>query len=257
MEYSSFDDILESADVILTGEIKNISSHPDYDEYDVQVSSVKKGNVGDSVDVRNYFFEYTYEYNNVQGEGRTSTEYEIGESYVFILQCIENVYEKRYVIISDAYIPISNDGVSTVLSNEIKGVGDPVSYINSYEFNNESGDGRNLSLDYIKSSDLKEIAEKSDYIVKVRLKELYHSTDVVDVYSCDVLQDLKGKIHMDGDSRIIIPFFKKTVKADEEYVVLLNTDSKDSNIYMLSSKNSVYDAADGEKFVSMLKGEKR
>lgn len=72
------------------------------------------------------------------------------------------------------------------------------------------------------------------------MEELLRSTDVVDVYICDVTELIKGDFI--SNNQIIIPFFKDTVKKGNSYIVCLDSESEDSIIYTLSSKNSVIDA---------------
>lgn len=250
--YSGFDDILETSDIILTGTIKNIIKFNEYDEYNVNITNVKKGDVKGNIKIRNYLFNYSYSYNNTEYSGRTNTNYKEGETYVFVLQHIENVYEDKYIILSDVYIPIADIQTSAVLSKKIDNIDNPVNYIKTYNFKNDGGKGESLSVEYIKNDDLKTIVKESGYIVEVSLNELYRSTDTVDVYLCDVDECIKGNINMSEKNQIIIPFFKNTVKHKKKYIVQLNSDTNDSYIYFLSSKNSVQDIDEKDKIIKLL-----
>lgn len=79
------------------------------------------------------------------------------------------------------------------------------------------------------------------------LRELLHSTEVVDVYICSVTESIKGDMSTMSDNTVIIPFFRNTVEVGRGYVVCVDSDSKDSIIYTLSSKNSVMDLNKIEK----------
>lgn len=252
--YEGFDSILENADVIVTGTVNNIVIHDEYDQYDeyfVSILDTKKGDDMEQIAIRNYLSEYTYMDDEKGETGKTNLNYEIGKSYIFILQHIRNVYEDMYIIMSDAYIPLENVQKSTVLSKELRDIEDCEAYIDQYHFKNIQGKGIQLSIDYIESSQEKEIVAHSKYIAKVEVNELYRSTEVVDVYACSVVDILKGKINA-AENQIIIPFFKDTVEIGEIYLVCLNSDRDDAIIYTLSSKNSVFEASKFESIKNMV-----
>ena len=249
--FEGFDNILEDADVIATGTVNNIVIHDEYDEYFVTILNTKKGDDMEQITVRNYLCEYTYMDDNKGRIGKSNLNYEIGKSYIFILQHIRNVYEDMYIIMSDAYIPLENAQNSTVLSKELRDIEDCEAYIDQYHFKNIQGKGIQLSIDYIESSQEKEIVMHSKYIAKVEVNELYRSTEIVDVYACSVVDILKGKINA-AENQIIIPFFKDTVEIGEIYLVCLNSDRDDAIIYTLSSKNSVFEASKFESIKNMV-----
>ena len=249
--FEGFDNILEDADVIATGTVNNIVIHDEYDEYFVTILNTKKGDDMEQITVRNYLCEYTYMDDNKGRIGKSNLNYEIGKSYIFILQHIRNVYEDMYIIMSDAYIPLENAQNSTVLSKELRDIEDCEAYIDQYHFKNIQGKGIQLSIDYIESSQEKEIVAHSKYIAKVEVNELYRSTEVVDVYACSVVDILKGKINT-AENQMIIPFFKDTVEIGEIYLVCLNSDRDDAIIYTLSSKNSVFESSKFESIKNMV-----
>lgn len=103
MEYSSFNELLEAADVVLIGSVNDIIVHDQYDEYSIEVSKVYKGEANEEISIRNYLLDYYYVNNGQEYNGMTNVNYEVGKCYVFVLQYIENVYEKRYAILGDIY----------------------------------------------------------------------------------------------------------------------------------------------------------
>lgn len=250
--YDGFDNVLEDSDIIVTGEVQEIIIHNLYDEYTVKVTDTHKGEAIDNITVRNYLYDYSYSYEGTDGSGRTNTNYKEGQSYIFVLQHISNVYEDQYVILSDVYIPINNIESSTVLSGKIEDISNPKSYIKDYKFKNKNGKGNQLSLDYIKSDKVKDIVENSKYIVDVEVKEHCRSTDVVDVYLCNVIEVFKGDVTTTEENQIIIPFFKNTVEIGKSYVVNLTSDTEDALIYSLSSKNSVMEENEKGKLKKMI-----
>ena len=96
------------------------------------------------------------------------------------------------------------------------------------------------AINQIESIDEKLIIDESDVIIKVKIGDLYSSTDLVDVFACGVLQTIKGEVNTTSENEILVPFFKDTVMQGEEYVVCLHAESNDTLVYTLSSKNSVY-----------------
>lgn len=240
MNYTEFDDILECADNIVEGKIKQINSYESYDEYIVTVESLYKGEAFKEISIRNYFINYVYNDGEKVVNGSTNLNYETGNSYVFVLQHIKNVYEDKYVILADTYLPVSDMKSSTYLSRNV-GMADCRTYINNYSFSSDKGSGEHFSMSYIESTEEKLIMEESDVIIKLKISDLYSSTDVVDVFACEVLQTIKGEVNTTSENKIIIPFFVDTVTKNEEYVVCLHADSEDSFVYTLSSKNSIYD----------------
>ena len=254
MIYNGFNETLETSDVVIVGQVEEIKEYPQYDEYTVQVIDVNKGDVGKSIIIRNYLYDYSYECNGEEYTGKTKTGYSEGEQYVFVLQHIWNVYEEKYVILSDTYIPLENIKNSTVLSQNISNGLNPLEYIANYSFKS-SGKGSELSIDYIESDDIKEIIDYSDYVSEVEVLELYLENDVSDVYLCRVKNNLKGSINTSDDGTVIIPFFKNSVETGKVYTVCLMSDSKDSLIYTLSSKNSIMECSDTDSIMILIEEE--
>ena len=220
-------DVLEAADVVLVGKVDKVTKFPQYDEYDVDVVDIKKGEVNKNLKIRNYLCDYSYNYNGIELFGRTSTDYSEGEKYIFTLQHIRNVYEDKYVILADTYIPLSSVNDSSILSKKISDEKDPVSYIENYIYKS-SGSGEKLSIDYIESNNVEEIVKYSDYIAEVTVLELCRETEVSDVYFCKIDKVIKGSINTAEDDTILIPFFKNSVNVGGAYIVNLTSDTADT-----------------------------
>ncbi len=234
---------MASADIILTGTVEEIVQHSEYDEYNIKVNNVKKGDVKDTLKVRNYLYNYSCEYQDESYSGKTNTGYEIGKEYYFVLQHIYNVYEDKYMIMSDIFIPVEKKGKATVLSRAIDEDDNLRALIDGENFQKKKGAGDDLSIDYIKSDDRASIVKKSPYIAEVQLKELYQSAGAVDLYLCDVQDELKGRLNTEKN-QVLIPFFANTVQLGETYIVLLSDSDEEekgnSSLYVLSSKDSVW-----------------
>lgn len=247
VSYSGFDEVIDSADVIISGEVKEIVETSLYEEYTVKILGVQKGDVGNEIKIRNYLSDYCFSYNGTEYSGSTNTNYEIGEDYLFILQHIKNVYEEQYIILSDVYIPINYVENSTILSFDLREFTDvvkPLEYITEYPFKEKTNNS--LSLEYIESDNIVDIINESKYIVRIEVLDLYRVTDVAEVYLCEVIEEYKGDIKNTEVNNIIVPFFKNTVETGKQYTVCLVADTEDTLIYSLSSKNSVLDMKDSE-----------
>lgn len=59
--------------------------------------------------------------------------------------------------------------------------------------------------------------------------------------------------NMTEQKQIMIPFFKNTITLGENYIVHLNSDTKNTYIYFLSSKNSVFNVNEKELVTNKLK----
>ena len=92
------------------------------------------------------------------------------------------------------------------------------------------------SISYINSTELDKIANVSEYIVEIQVKECIRTIDVVEVYQCDVLEEIKGNVNSTEKQQI------------------LNSDSDNSYIYTLASKsNSVLDVDKKSKICNLMK----
>lgn len=232
------DEVLDCADVIVSGKVKKITKKDLYYEYVVEVQDVKKGEAPTELIVRNYTYNYSCSSETETYEAKSNTAYEEGKKYIFVLQHMDTVYEEAYMIIADTYMPIEDEKSSTLLARSIENVTDVEMYIDEYDF--DVVNDKRRGTPYIKSESMDEIILESMYVTEVTPVEMYHSTDIVDVYLCNVNHVYKGNLTTTEDDQILISFFKDSVKKGEEYIVALNSDTDDALIYALSSKKSVY-----------------
>lgn len=149
------------------------------------------------------------------------------------------------------YIPLDAVEDSTLMSQSIQDIADPIAYINDYEYN-QKGEGELLSIDYIESNNMAEIVDFSPYIVEIEVLELYRTTEVTDVYLCRVIDAIKGSINTTEENTIIIPFFKNTVEPNGRYIVNLISDTADSLIYSLSTEYGVMNVSEKDDIRNVL-----
>ncbi len=253
VSYYEFDEILDMADNVIAGVVTEITSHDQYDSYTVTVISSSKGNLEGTVEVKNYLYEYMYEYQNSAYSGITCTDYEVGGEYLFILEHIDSVYGEEFAIISDAYIPLEGDEECYLLSKSID-IDDVSGYVDSYEYKENSASS-GLANEYVDSTDLQEIISESQYILKVEIGDFLRETENCDIYYCSVLENLQGNPCTTENNQIIVPFFKDTVVQGESYIILLNADTEDAIIYTLSSKSSVRELSETENIEGIVGGD--
>lgn len=234
VKYNGFDSVIDNADIIFNGVVSKIEKHNEYDEYEVYVNETLKGECEKITYVRNYHINYSDISGNVSGI--THLAYEVGSSYVFMLQHIRNVYQDYYAILQDTYIPMYEESEWSVYSQKIA-CNDITDYIKTHK-NNQSVD--NLSIKFTDSDSKEVIMEEADCIVELIPIEKLRTTDIVEVYICEVSQVVKGNNKVYKDTQIIVPFFKNTIDKNIGYVVCLNGDITQSLLFTLSSKNSVY-----------------
>lgn len=251
IEYKEFEDVLDDADVICEAEVLEIDENTNFARYLIEINSVYKGEcIPEKIWITNYYYNYGYEHDGVIYAGVTNTGYIEGETYVFVLQHIENVYEEKYLILANTYIPIDSETAS-YFCEEIEAKDSALDLIVSGNFD-ERGAGDELSIPYIQSNDRQEILSHSQYIVSVSLLGVVRETEVAEVYECYVNDVIKGNINTTEDNLILIPFFKNTVETGGTYVVALNSDTESSLIYCLSSRDSLFGTYEIESIVEAL-----
>lgn len=255
--YSGLDNVLDEADYIVRGVVTDIRFYDTYEEYDIQVNADIKGDAQGNITIKNNYYNYGFERNGQEYSGQTNRNYKIDTEYIFVLQHIYNVYEDVLVLLSDIYVPVRTSEESMILSQnayDLEGIQDIAQYIIDYEEKNSNikGSGDEISIDYIISDDIYDLVKGSAYIATISVKELWNETDVSDVYLCEVKSVIKGDMTVMDGNQILLPFFKASVQENEEYVVLLNSDTDDSYIYSLSSKNSVRTLEEIQSIISLV-----
>lgn len=237
MTYDGVDQVLNNADVVLTGKVVEIEYCDTYDKYAIEVEHTYKGEELDSVVAFNYLYSYSYELQGIEKCGVTHTDYQVGENYLFVLQHISNVYSDKYVILSDVFVHTSDVATASILCETWE---DPMAYVNDFKYD-DCGKGDELSIDYIQTDNDEEIIAGSPCIVVVSLENLQFSGENVDVFTCKVLRTIKGNVNATPDNQIVIPFFIDTMAVGDVCIACISSANADSYIYTLTSKNSVFD----------------
>ena len=139
-----------------------------------------------------------------------------------------------------------------MLSKSIEGKKDPYNYLTNYKYIEGSGKEKSLSIPFINSDNDKEIIKNSQFISEIEIVDLCSSSEITDVYLCDVTKEISGKNNMTEDNQIMVVFFKDTVSIGDKYIVMLNSDTSTSLIYTLSSDKSVKNVGEEKNIVNTL-----
>lgn len=190
------------------------------------------------------------------------SRYVEGEEYLLILQKKVSVYfdRDRYYILGDIFIPeaVSEatmfgraelDQFSSTEDRAVDTFNEIVVYISELVKKNPTNKEHSGSA-YVTSTDLREIADGSSYIFKIKVVEFarWIESNNTEWFYCEVSEQLKG---VADKERIEIAFSADTVEIGEEYVVFLNKHSETTLYYILSSKNSVHPVTDSESLATI------
>jgi len=183
----------------------------------------------------------------------TQNPYELGESYILVLERKDSVYDGEvFLIVADIYVPLEGENINEIrqynqpIDNNVFTISDWVTYVNNViDKDSDTYNSLNSTIEYVDSNDINEILNGSKYVVRVRINEMYvEGRTNRDTYNCTVLHEFTGEIdNFKGNSNskeILIPFFKGTIEPGSEYIIMLNDTDANSLIYSLSSANSVY-----------------
>jgi len=105
--------------------------------------------------------------------------------------------------------------------------------------------------EYIRSDDVQTIIRLSDYVLTVKVNGLYDESFTGDrlTGSCVVENVLKGEVE---NTTVTIIFPGDKVEKGSSYIVALDKTSKTSTIFILSSKNSIFDISEYDRITSYI-----
>jgi len=214
------------------------------------VSEVVKGKVSESaIETREMILG--------GGEIDKFYHYVPGQEYLLFMSRIRSVYTENDYFVPDSFLILvdKEGGVKGTEESEylkeLKALEELGSYDNvcahiqevlnklpAEENHTEEFDGK----DYIHSTDIKEILDRSPYVAEVSIGEFSSRAVDRDGYFCKVITSLKGEL--EGTIDVIFP--KDAVKSEERYFIMLDKPDDGSVFYVLSSKDSVH-SADSEE----------
>lgn len=182
--------------------------------------------------------------------GEYVQEFDVGTEYLLFLNSVDFVYSDLYYNLTySVSAPIKNGKLVKVNCNGGKYTpADEISTLKKVRARvRENADisiGKPTGGDYLHTTDINEIVNKSPYIVKVKITdniEKFRETDDVCIYTVEL--EKSYKLAPETPLRIILP--KDKVKVGEEYVIMMFSYSGwAQKHYMESSKNSLYKSDD-------------
>lgn len=262
MSYFTFEESMDIATNIVLAEYVGKEDKGHYCEFLFNIEKQYKGNL-----TENYLYVYCRKAEvNVAEKGysyNSLPNYVEGKSYVLLLERSISVYNEHdhFLPISGTLLPADNlndlriHGRQPLLSHssmtksDIKTFQRFESYITK-RVKASSLPGKEYSgMPYIKSNDIETIVKESDYIVRLKPKTQGDVlADATVICECELIKQYKGKI----DKELIeVKFFKNTVDIDSEYIVAM-TETVVTDLYVLSSKNSVMGVDKENQILSLL-----
>lgn len=176
---------------------------------------------------------YALPYGNIYTEG----DYEVGETYLLLLQRFSSVY--------------SNYDTYCILYNDIICFSDPdwEQQLNAVSYTVATTDDTSPTYsihEYTLSDNVSEIIETADSIFTVYVDSVLSTSEVRDTtsYQCSVTGTFRGTPTNNGN--IIVTFFNGTVEEGREYIVFLNSISETSKVYTLAARTGVFSMEDAE-----------
>ena len=106
-----------------------------------------------------------------------------------------------------------------------------------------------LGQDYIRSDDINVIAENSQFVFKIKVKEKTHQVPVGAFFTCEIIDSLKGQ---ENRKEIDIVLKEDAVTIGREYIVFV-TPTESGSFFIPTSKHSVYSTDDTESIAKIMK----
>ncbi len=260
IQYSYFEDLLEKTTDLIEGVFvsKTETKGVYYYEFTV-IKNLRENDTEETIKVQLMPADYSIVNNDIQFS-TYDVKYEPGKTYLLLLSRHSSVYTEGDVFsfVSDSLIIPLNKLTNTVSKQEILLYGTKltehlhsqgtISALNQGNFEGFILDKiRNNPLcdenSYIISTDVNHVIELSDYVLKVKIDNLYMESYTGDriTYTCTVEEVLKGTINKQS---IKITFPINKVEIGNSYVVALSElEGTSCEFFVMSSKNSVYDCS--------------
>lgn len=244
--YLSLEESIDKSYCVIKAKLNRITEGKTSREYDFTLEETIIGSMSDT----QFFVEEGYTDYSVENTGITystnQTDYEAGKEYILVLSKETSVYYERdrYMILGEVFIELDEAGNIALYRRYHQIEESP--YKTAEEFSKHAQAVTDVSKErlvygiaFTRSSEVPDIVDASQYIVKAIVKDIKIETPQInrDTYLCTVTETLRGST----DKEILIVLFKDTVKVGEEYLFLINKENENSLIYTLSSVHSVVD----------------
>ncbi len=247
----TFEEVLDYTSDVVLAKCRGSSAKEGYTEYKFTVKTC-------------YFSAHEHQDKNIVVIAYAPyNNYKIGKSYVLLLERRPKVLEKQ-----DVYLPLpvaidmndlKNSKVqrklieekSDITENELADFTEFLKYITNHITNGQ----QRFAKDYIRSSDLAEIAEKTEYLAEVEIVSRSNVGDKSNTgasfYECKIIHNFKQQA-LPGDTVYIWLPNDKT-KLGETYVLaFMHYSDPNSNYLQLSCKKNFFTDSETQKLKEAL-----
>lgn len=270
MQYLYFEDLLGDVTDVIEGNFVSLTEEGGVYYYEFNdVKSLRGKGTDSTIMVQSVPADYSIIGTDIQFS-TYDIDYESGRSYLLLLSRHSSVYTEGEVFsfVNDSLIiPLDtfSSSFSTLkemslygraLSNQFKNhdTNLAVEQGNMKEFVLEKIQGNPLSNenDYIISTNVSDILAMSEYVLVVKIDELFMESYTKDriTYCCSVEEVIKGLLNKQ-DIKITFPIDE--VEIGNSYIVAVNElQGTGANYFVMSSKNSIYDLNQYESIINIV-----
>ena len=254
----TFTEAIDRSNCAAVAELVSINKHPGgHIEHQFRVKDVLRGETEEIIHV----FD------------RRGHVYNIGDEYMLIMYKHDYIFYDypQYSVIADIYIPMSDidkatmygESLSDLPNEKISGTANEKRYdVSSIKsigtIIREAKPPENLveGRKYIKTDEIspdnvtRTIVTESDVIFKVKIVALFmEGVRNASPYDAKVIEVLKGEhlAAMTDEGIVFITLMNGSVEVGKEYIVMVNTSSAESFVYVQSSVDSVIPVGDTAK----------
>ena len=111
------------------------------------------------------------------------------------------------------------------------------------------------AIEYIRSSNVTEVVEESDYILLVEVNEFRSMarTDLqhTDIFYCTVVQVLQGDL--EPGFELLMVFLADTVQPGEQHIIAVRRVEEGSHMFVFTSRNSMFEPTQFDEIMAVLK----
>ena len=249
--YVTFDEAVEMCDCAVVAAFASYKDAGTYVEYTFSVKETLRGEVEDTIHVRDSKGFTTVEGTDIQYKNGEDV-YTEGEDYILIMQKGDSLFYEypEYQVLTNIFIPAADPSKSTMQGEPLT----EVAGLDAEGIKNQIRRARAVNAapakDYTTATDLPTIVAESDLVLKVNITDIAVESEFANcnTYYCDVQQILKGGSVETSEERgdIMVTLTKESVEVGKTYVLLLNRIDETSILYTQSSLGSVIPSGDTE-----------
>lgn len=188
-----------------------------------------------------------------------------GGQYLLVLERIwlphSKVNENGYMLVRNLVVDLDNPQNSAMygeplhLHSELNFSRGCLSREQIVDYAREIAKNNHTDMDHIKSLDVTEVVEGSDYILLVEINELHSMarTDFqhTDVFFCTVIQVIKGDLEPGFELGMI--FLADTVQPGEQHIIMVRRIEEGSSLFEFTSRNSMFETTQFGEIMAIAK----